>query len=171
MTNPLPDMPQAEDKHPGGRPASFREEYVAQVTKLAELGLTDVEMAEVFGVSVRTLHRWKVDSEEFCHALKAGKDHADERVVRSLYQRASGYEYTEQQAIKVKVGQYEEKVELVTVEKHMPPDTTAGIYWTKNRRRGEWQDKIAHVGGGPDDAPIQTALTVTFVRTEPKEPA
>jgi hypothetical protein len=145
---------------PAGRPSSFKEEYVQQAERLAALGLTDIEMAEVFGVSVRTLHRWKVDSEEFCHALKAGKDHSDERIARSLYQRASGYEYTEQQAIKVKDGQHQEHVELVTVERHMPPDTTAGIFWLKNRRPLEWRDVKAQEISGP----AGEKLTIQIVR-------
>jgi hypothetical protein len=126
---------------PGGRPTSFKPEYVQQAEKLSALGLTDAEMADVFGVAVRTLHRWKTDSEEFCHALKSGKSHADERVVRSLYQKATGYDYIEQQAIKIKVAQYEERVEVVDVERHAPAETTAAIFWLKNRKPSEWRDK------------------------------
>jgi hypothetical protein len=127
---------------PGGRPSSFQSDFIAQAEKLSALGFTDIEMAEFFDVSVRTLHRWKAESDEFCHALKAGKDIADERVARALYQKATGYEVVEQQAIKVKVGQYEEKVEVVDVERHVPADTTAGIFWLKNRRSQEWRDKV-----------------------------
>lgn len=126
------------------RPSKFKPEYVKQAEALSRLGLTDIEMAEVFGVSVRTLHRWKVESEEFCHSLKAGKDHADERVARALFMRATGYEYVEQQAIKTKVGQHEEKVEVVEVERHAPADTTAAIFWLKNRRPEQWRDKTQH---------------------------
>ena len=136
---------------------------------MSALGLTDAEMAEVFDVSVRTLHRWKLDSEEFCHALKAGKEIADERVARALYQNATGYEYRETQAIKVKTGQYEEKVELVEVEKHKPAETTAGIFWLKNRRRDEWRDKIDHELTGADGGPIQSQATVDVTGLSPEQ--
>lgn len=126
---------------PGGRPTLFQPEYVEMAERLAQLGLTDIELAAAFDVNVRTLHRWKVDSEEFCHALRIGKEHADERIRRSLYQRAAGYEYVEQQAIKIKLSQHEESVEIVDVERHMPPDTTAGIFWLKNRDPERWRDK------------------------------
>ena len=125
----------------GGRPSEYRPEYAEQVEKLCLLGATDSEIADFFGVCVRTVHRWKIEHEEFCHSVKAGKDKADERVVRSLYMKATGYDFTEEQAIKIKVEQYKEEVEVVQVEKHQPADTTAAIFWLKNRRKEDWRDK------------------------------
>src|SRR5688572_9466832 len=80
---------------PAGRPSSYKSEFAEQATKLALLGATDQEMADFFKVDGRTVHRWKHDHDEFCHALKAGKEAADDRVERSLYQRAIGYEQDE----------------------------------------------------------------------------
>lgn len=139
-----------------GRPSKFEERFIKQAEAMSALGLTDAEMAEVFDVSVRTLHRWKLESDPFCHALRAGKDVADERVARALYQNATGYDYRETQAVKVKVGQHEEKVELVEVERHKPAETTAGIFWLKNRRKDEWRDKVDHELSGPNGGPMQT---------------
>lgn len=127
-----------------GRPTSYLEEFAGQAQKLCALGATDAEIADFFGVSVRTIHRWKLDNEDFCHALMAGKEIADERVVRSLYHKANGYDYTEEQAIKIKVEQHKEEVEVVEVQKHQPADTTAAIFWLKNRRKDEWRDKQEH---------------------------
>lgn len=66
---------------------------------LAIKGATDAEIAEAFGISVRTLHRWKQDHESFSQALMAGKDQADAKVERKLYERAVGYRYTEKESI------------------------------------------------------------------------
>lgn len=129
---------------PAGRPTDYKAEYAEQAAKLCALGATDDEMAEFFGVSVRTFHRWKIDHEEFCHSIKSAKEIADERVERSLYQKATGYNYTEEQAIKVKVAQHEEKVEIVEVTRHAPAETPAAIFWLKNRRKEEWRDKQEH---------------------------
>ena len=74
-----------------GRPSSFRPEFVEQARKLCELGATDLELADFFEVDVRTIYRWQAQEDAFCHALKAGKVAADERVTRSLYHRACGY--------------------------------------------------------------------------------
>lgn len=129
------------NKHPGGRPTAYKPEYAEQARKLCQLGATDSEIADFFGVHVATVHRWKHDHQEFCDSLKNGKEVSDERVERSLYQKAVGYAFTEQQAIKVRKSKDQEEVEVVEVERHAPADTTAAIFWLKNRRSGQWRDK------------------------------
>ena len=44
-----------------GRPTLFKPEYVEQAEKLAVLGATDEEIGDFFGVSARTIYRWKLD--------------------------------------------------------------------------------------------------------------
>jgi len=131
-----------------GRPTDYSEDFARQAAKLCELGATDDELADFFGVHRSTIYRWKHEHEDFCDAIKAGKDAADERVVRSLYQKATGYNVTEQVAIKVKLEQFLEGVEVVEVEKHVPADTAAAIFWMKNRRKTDWRDKqeVEHTG-------------------------
>ena len=105
---------------------------------MALSGATDDQIADGLGISIRSLYRYGSQFEEFRQAIKYGKDHADDRVERSLYHRAVGYEHD---AVKVafdKDGRplyapYRERVE---------PDTTAQIFWLKNRRPKEWRDKI-----------------------------
>jgi hypothetical protein len=120
---------------PAGRPSSYSDEFAAQAEKLAKLGATDMEIADFFQVSVRTLHRWKGDYPEFCHSLKAGKEVADERVERSLFQRAIGFEHEA-----VKILQDKGKPVIVPYREYVVPDTTACIFWLKNRKSQEWRD-------------------------------
>ena len=122
-----------------GRPSDFKDEFIEQATKLCKLGATDAELADFFEVSVRTIYRWAAKIPEFCHALKAGKDVADERVVRSLYHRAIGYTFEA-----VKIFQSAGVPLIVPYKEHVPPDTTAGIFWLKNRRKAEWRDHYDH---------------------------
>ena len=146
---------EAEDEKPErGRPTAFREEFVAQAEKLCELGATDDEMADFFNVHRSTIYRWKLDHPDFCDAIKSAKEKADERVERSLYQKATGYNVKEEQAVKIKTDQYKEEVEVVEVEKHVPADTTAAIFWLKNRRSAQWRDKqeIDHSVGISEEA-------------------
>ena len=35
------------------------------------------------------------------------------------------------------------------------PDTTAAIFWLKNRRPAEWRDRVQNELMGPDGGPIQ----------------
>jgi hypothetical protein len=121
---------------PAGRKTGYKPEFVDQARKLCELGATDKEIADFFEVSDRTIYRWQVQFHEFCQALKAGKEAADERVARSLYHRATGYSFQSE-----KVFQYQGQIVRTETTEHIPPDTTAMIFWLKNRRPKEWRDK------------------------------
>ena len=126
-----------------GRPTKYKDEYPKQAEKLCLLGATDEEIADFFEVNALTIYRWKAKHPDFCKALKAGKEHADERVERSLYQRAIGYTHDED-----KIFNDGGKALIVPTKKHYPPDTTAGIFWLKNRRKDDWRDKVDHEHGG-----------------------
>ena len=128
-----------------GRPSSFKPEFVDQTRKLCKLGATDVEPADFFDVSVRTIANWASSHAEFLQALKAGKDQADDRVERSLYHKAIGYIYDSE-----KVFQYQGAVIRAPIREHCPPDTTAAIFWLKNRRKQDWRDRTEQVTGSPD---------------------
>lgn len=119
-----------------GRPTDFRPEYVEEARKQCEEGATDVELADYFNVSVRTLYRWKNNFPEFCQALKSGKAPTDERVERSLFERAVGYERDE-----VDIRVVNGEIVQTPIRKFYPPDTTAAIFWLKNRRPDLWRDK------------------------------
>jgi hypothetical protein len=120
------------------RPTAYKAEFAAQATKLAALGATDIEVADFFEVDVRTIYRWKHDHTEFCQALNAGKEKADERVVNSLYQKAVGYE---QDAVKIFMPANADAPVYADYREKIAPDTTAAIFWLKNRRPAEWRDK------------------------------
>lgn len=125
----------------GGRPSSYKIEYAAQAAKLCALGATDQEIANFFEVDVRTLYRWKHHYDEFCQSLKTGKEAADERVERSLFQRAIGYE---QEEVKIFMpGGASEPVYAPYTAK-IAPDVTAAIFWLKNRRSEAWRD-VKHI--------------------------
>jgi len=151
------------DKDKGGRPTKYKVEYAAQAEKFCRLGATDSEVADFFGVDVRTIYRWKAENDNFCQSLKTGKEMADERVERSLYARAIGYQH-EDTDIRVIEGQ----IVQTPIAKHYPPDTVAGIFWLKNRRSQEWRDKVLQEHTGPDGKAIEHDMTlkVTFVKPD-----
>ena len=135
-----------------GRPSGYLPEFAKQATKLCELGATNADLADFFGVSINTIANWQTARPEFLAALKAGKVSADDRVERSLYQRAVGYTY-----YSVKIFCPAGGVPVtVPYREHVPPDTTAQIFWLKNRRRNEWRDVQKHEHTGEDGGPIET---------------
>lgn len=132
------------------RPSKYKPEFAAQAAKLCALGATDVEIADFFEVDVRTIHRWKGEFDEFCHSLRSGKEVSDERVERSLFARANGYEHDEVD-IRVVSGE----IVQTPIRKYYPPDTTAAIFWLKNRRPDLWRDKVEQTITGPNGGPVQ----------------
>ena len=120
------------------RPSTYEAAFAEQARKICELGATDQELADFFEVDVRTIYRWKHDHDEFCQALKIGKDVADERVERSLYQKAIGYEQDE---VKIFMPRGAEEPVYAPFRAKIAPDTTAAIFWLKNRRGADWRDK------------------------------
>jgi hypothetical protein len=120
-----------------GRPTKYKREYVEQAAKLCKLGATDRELADFFGVAESTLNLWKLEHAEFSESLKGSKDEADKRVEHSLYRRALGYSHDS-----IHVSNFQGEVTLTPIVEHYPPDTTACIFWLKNRQSEAWRDKI-----------------------------
>ena len=117
---------------PAGRPTSYAPEFAAQAEKLGRLGATDAELAHFFEVDERTINRWKGDHPEFRQSLKAGKLEADATVADRLYRRACGYEHEVHKVLS--------DGRVVSFVERLPPDTTACIFWLKNRRADLWRD-------------------------------
>ncbi|MBR1154347.1 MULTISPECIES: helix-turn-helix domain-containing protein [unclassified Bradyrhizobium] len=130
-----------------GRPTGFKPEYIQQAAKLCLLGAIDKDIAEFFGTSVVTLNAWKKKYPEFLKSLKDAKAEADARVVRSLYQRAVGYE-----GPAVKIFNANGSALVVPYTEHYPPETAAGIFWLKNRDPENWRDR--HEVTGANGKPV-----------------
>jgi hypothetical protein len=119
---------------PAGRPTAYKEEYADLAYKYALLGAIDTQLADFFGVSEQTLNTWKKKHPEFLESLKAGKAKADAEVAEKLFHRAKGYTHEEE-----KVFCTNGVITSHDTLKHYPPDTTAAIFWLKNR--AGWKDK------------------------------
>ena len=97
-------------------------------------GLTDEQIAKNMGIAPSTLYEWKKKSKEFSESLKKGKEVVDFEVENALLKRALGYEYEEET--------YENGILTKKVKKQVPPDTTAQIFWLKNRKPNNWKDRV-----------------------------
>jgi hypothetical protein len=133
-----------------GRPSKYEPQFAEQAAKLCKLGATDRELADFFKIAESTLNLWKLQHAEFSEALKLGKDEADKRVEQSLYHRALGYSHPD-----VHISNFQGDVTLTPITKVYPPETTACIFWLKNRNPEAWRDRVEHTG--KDGGPIETA--------------
>jgi hypothetical protein len=123
---------------PAGRPSKYQQEFAEQALKLCRLGATDKELGDFFEVSEQTINTWKQLFPEFLESLKAGKAFADAEVADKLFRRATGYEHD---AVKIVADAKTGAEHIVEYTERYPPDTTAAIFWLKNRRPDLWRDK------------------------------
>lgn len=96
-------------------------------------GLTNDQIAQNIGITATTLYDWKGKFPEISESLKKGKEVVDRQVENALLKRALGYTYDE---VTIEGG-----IETKRVTKEVVPDTTAQIFWLKNRKPAEWRDK------------------------------
>lgn len=110
-------------------------------------GLTDEQIAHNMGVSRKTLAEWKKKYGDISDTLKRGKEIVDYEVENALLKKALGYTVKEQKLTK--------DGELIEIEREIPPDTTAQIFWLKNRRPDKWRDKVENVNINEDDKELK----------------
>ena len=119
-----------------GRPTDYRPEYCEQATKLCMISATNEELADFFNICTTTLTNWMNEHPDFMAAVKEGRVYADANVGKRLYERAMGYEHDD---VDIRVCDHE--IVETPIRKYYPPDSTAGIFWMKNRRPRDWRDK------------------------------
>lgn len=108
-------------------------------------GLTDEQISHNIGIHVATLCDWKNRFPQLSDALKRGKAPIDQQVENALLKRALGYEYEEVTTEIEELGNGKQKKHIKKTVKIVVPDTTAQIFWLKNRRPDKWRDKPAAV--------------------------
>lgn len=139
------------EKDKGGRETKYKPDYDRMAYKACELGATDKDLADLFGVCEATINNWKKDFPSFLESLKQSKADLDAKVERALFQRATGYSHPEQ-----KVFNNNGEPMLVDTEKHYPPDTGACVVWLANRQPEKWKKDPAQVQ--PELPPINIEI-------------
>jgi hypothetical protein len=142
-----------------GRPSSYRPDFAEQARKLCRNGATDREIADILGVCVRTFYRWRAEHDDFAEALRTGKELADDRVERALYERACGYDYDDK---KVFHPSGAKEPVIVPIRVHVPADVGAARQWLASRRPKRW----GAVKEAPEDFNLVEALEKAQVRLE-----
>lgn len=89
----------------------LKEENLLLLEGWARDGLTDEQIAKNIGIGERTLYEWKEKYPQISQSLKKGKEFVDYEVENALLSSALG------------------------------GNTTAQIFWLKNRRPDKWRDK------------------------------
>lgn len=112
-------------------------EGLLKIEGWARDGLTEEQIAHNMGIGYSTLQAWKNEHQDILDTLKRGKEVIDRQVENALLKRALGYEY-EEISEKYELGILTERK---VTKKQVVPDTTAQIFWLKNRKPSDWRDK------------------------------
>ena len=104
------------------------------------------------GCAYSTFREWRDKHPALSAALKSTKEVADREVENALFNKATGYTVKLKKPMKVRHVEYDEvsgrkvaeyeRIEYIEEEVHVPADTTAQIFWLKNRKPNEWRDKV-----------------------------
>lgn len=130
-------------------------------------GLVDAQIAKNMGVGEATLYNYKNKYPEIREALRKGKEVVDIEVENALFKKAIGYNIIVQKAFKLKDIIYEngkkisetERIEYADEEIHIPADTTAQIFWLKNRKKAQWRDKVEYEANTDELNKVKELLT------------
>lgn len=113
-------------------------EGLLKIEGWARDGLTDEQISTNIGISRITFYEWKKKYIEFAETLKRGKEVVDREVENALFKSALGYEYEE---VTKELNEVGELIVTKVVKKQMAANTTAQIFWLKNRKPQQWRDK------------------------------
>lgn len=119
-----------------GRPIyKWNPQYVQVAKAMLRKGATSFEISEAFGISVRTILKWRAMYPEFDAAFDSLGPEFDSRIERALAERALGYSFEA-----VKIFNHKGVPVVVPYVEHVPPDVGAIKHWLAVRRP-EWRVK------------------------------
>lgn len=111
-----------------------------EIMNWAKRGCTKKEIAANLGISKTTFESYEKKYPWLSGLIKKARFEAIEEVENSLFKAATGYYYKEYKPIKIKTGQYEEKIKVVEIQSFKPPDTGAMCFYLKNRAKDKWAE-------------------------------
>ena len=118
----------------------LEDDNLIKIAAWARDGLTEEQIAKNMGIVSSTLREWKKKYSAISAALKRGKEVVDFEVENALYKNAmGGYIEEEKTYISEVNGVVTKRKEIF--KRYIKPDTTAQIFWLKNRKPDKWRDK------------------------------
>ncbi len=129
-------------------------ESLENIENWASLGLSQKEIAERLNIGYSTFRQLKTTNLALSALfpssanIKRFPNDKVKKVEKALYERAIGYEYEQEEHIKVKESGYDERgkkweketIQTVSKKVVVPPDVNAAKFYLINRDRRNWKD-------------------------------
>lgn len=116
----------------------LQEDNLIRIESWARMGLTDEQIAKNMGVNKTTLYDWMKKFPDISNSIKKGKAPIDFEVENALFKRAIGYEYEEVETTIEEIDGKQRK-RIKKIKKVALPETSAMIFWLKNRKPEQWR--------------------------------
>lgn len=147
-----------------GRPVyKYNPQYAHIAARALEKGATISELADLFGINNATVWKWRQTYDDFDAAFKDLGNVFDQRVERTLAERAMGYTYDA-----VKIFQNKGVPVIVPYKEHVPPDVGAIKHWLAVRQPEKWRIKD-EVDIGPNEAFVDLWKQISDKKSQDKD--
>lgn len=131
-----------------GRPSAWHDGFIHLVSQMTLVGANQTQVARLLGVAHDTISAWMRDKPGFSEAIKQARENADLEVEDALRKRALGFEHASEKIFCTKDGD----IVRANCTVKYPPDSTAALFWLKNRHPVRWREQVAPDGPTPEDA-------------------
>ena len=119
------------------------------IIKLAKEGMADKKIAKRLGIADSTFRKYMKEHPELGYTLRQAKERADSEIENALFKKATGFKMSVKKPYKIKNVEYKdgkkvfEKEEVILAEEevYIHPDTSAQVFWLKNRKPVQWNEK------------------------------
>lgn len=106
-------------------------------------GADNKTLAAKLGIGLTTFKKILKENPEMGVWIQESKEKADLAVEAALYKRAIGFEFEETHTeVRVNPDGSGQTTYVRKVKKQVVPDTTAQIFWLKNRQKDKWSDRL-----------------------------
>jgi hypothetical protein len=127
------------------------ERHPRQMYRLQLLGISVDQCADVLGISLPVMYKWRKIHPDFAEAWAEGGVHADGKVANALLLKATGWEH---QAEKIAIDAKDGSVVRVEYTEKFAPDTAAINLWLTNRQKETWKNQSSKEVTGPGGSPL-----------------
>lgn len=131
----------------------LKEENLIKVEAWAKSGLSEKQISQNMGIAYSTLKEWKKKYSALSASLKKGKEVTDFEVENAMHKSAIGYFVEETKTYITETNGVQTK-KIEKYKKWIPPNSTAQIFWLKNRKPDVWMDRKAKDNDNKNDSEL-----------------